>query len=413
MILVLASASPARLATLRAAGIEPRVQVSGVDEDAVLAEGNRRFGELDPGDSVLLLAQAKAQAVAESLDPLPEDDTLVLGCDSLLELDGQAYGKPRDAEDAKARWRLMRGRSGQLHTGHWLVDVRPLAGTGTSSGKGTGATFGATCTTIVHFADLSDEEIDAYVATEEPLAVAGAFTVDGLGGSFVQGIDGDHHNVVGLSLPLLRELLGQVGVSIPDLWRGGPRAEPMEMELRTERLLLRRFRPEDAATFARYRSAPEVARHQSWDTPFTEDQARELIESLAVAHPDTPGEWFQYAVTDATTGAHLGDVAAFTDADDPRLAKVGVTFAPEAQGKGYATEALTALLDDLLLRRGKHRVSADCDVRNTASAALLERVGMRREALHRSSSFWKGEWTDEYVFAVLADEWEQVRRTDG
>lgn len=405
MILVLASASPARLSTLRGAGVEPRVQVSGVDEDAVLAEGVRRFGELEPADAVLLLAQAKAQAVADGLEPLHDHDAVVLGCDSLLEIDGQAFGKPRDADDARARWRLMRGRSGLLHTGHWIVDVRPVHGTGT------GATLGVTATTTVHFAHLSDAEIDAYVATEEPLAVAGAFTVDGLGGPFVTGIEGDHHNVVGLSLPLVRELLAQIGLSMADLWRGGPRTDPLELELRTERLILRRLRPEDAASFARYRSVPEVARHQSWDTPFTEKQARELIASLADAHPDTPGEWFQYAVADAFSGEHLGDVAAYTDPDDPRLARIGVTFAPEAQGNGYATEALTALLDDLLVRRGKHRVAAECDIRNTASAALLERLGMRREALHRSAAWWKGEWTDEYTYAVLADEWAARRRS--
>jgi len=136
------------------------------------------------------------------------DDLLLLGCDSMLELDGQIYGKPVDAAEATTRWRAMRGRSGVLHTGHWLMDER-----------GVPAMLGATSSTTVRFADLSDEEIDAYVATGEPLAVAGAFTIDGLGGPFVERIEGDHHGVVGLSLPLLRELLGEVGVSIPDLWR--------------------------------------------------------------------------------------------------------------------------------------------------------------------------------------------------
>ncbi|NTW41521.1 MAG: septum formation inhibitor Maf [Cellulomonadaceae bacterium] len=215
--LLLASASPARRATLAAAGIDASVLVSGVDEDAALAAATQRFGPLDPVDAVLVLAQVKAQAVAEVLDGderpdgLP-DDVLVLGCDSLLELDGAAFGKPRDAADATARWRTMRGRSGVLHTGHWLIDTRPVG-----DGQGTG-TLGATASTTVHFADLSDAEIDAYVATGEPLAVAGAFTVDGLGGPFVTGIDGDYHSVVGLSLPLLRELLAEVGVAITDLW---------------------------------------------------------------------------------------------------------------------------------------------------------------------------------------------------
>ncbi len=214
--LLLASASPARLATLRSAGIDPHVLVSGVDEDAVLEAATARFGALDPADAVLVLAQAKAQAVADVLagDDLPTDapqDAVVLGCDSLLEIDGVAFGKPRDAAEATARWRMMRGRSGVLHTGHWLVDSR-IDGTGT---------LGATASTTVHFADLSDAEIDAYVATGEPLVVAGAFTVDGLGGGFVRSIDGDYHNVVGVSLPLLRELLAELDIQIIDLWRPG------------------------------------------------------------------------------------------------------------------------------------------------------------------------------------------------
>ncbi|MDQ0371814.1 Maf family protein [Cellulomonas humilata] len=208
--LLLASASPARRATLLAAGIEPLVAVSRVDEDAVLAAAHERFGGLDPADAVLLLAQAKVEDVSRNLpDELEDaDDLLLLGCDSMLELDGEIYGKPVDAAEATTRWRAMRGRSGVLHTGHWLMDERSVP-----------AMLGATSSTTVRFADLSDEEVDAYVATGEPLAVAGAFTIDGLGGPFVERIEGDHHGVVGLSLPLLRELLGEVGVSIPDLWR--------------------------------------------------------------------------------------------------------------------------------------------------------------------------------------------------
>jgi septum formation protein len=207
--LLLASASPARRATLVAAGIDPLVAVSTVDEDAVLAAATARFGALDPADAVLLLAQAKVEDVSRNLPEELEDadDLLLLGCDSMLELDGQIFGKPTDAADATARWRVMRGRSGVLHTGHWLMDER-----------GVPAMLGATSSTTVTFANLSDEEIDAYVATGEPLAVAGAFTVDGLGGPFVERIEGDHHGVVGLSLPLLRELLGEVGVTIPSLW---------------------------------------------------------------------------------------------------------------------------------------------------------------------------------------------------
>ena len=222
--LLLASASPARRSTLIAAGIDPLVAVSGVDEDAVLAEAAERFDALEPADAVLVLAHAKAQWVVEHRPSLETDelladddrdapDVVVLGCDSMLELDGEIRGKPVDAADATARWRAMRGRSAVLHTGHWLIDDRdPAAG-------GTGGTLGATSSTVVHFADLSDAEVDAYVATGEPLAVAGAFTVDGLGGAFVTKIEGDHHGVVGVSLPLLRELLGELGVTMPDLWR--------------------------------------------------------------------------------------------------------------------------------------------------------------------------------------------------
>ncbi len=133
---------------------------------------------------------------------------VVIGCDSLLELDGLGYGKPRSAEEAIGRWRRMRGRAGLLHTGHCVL---------LDDGRRT-ERRAAVATTIVHFADLTDAEITAYVATGEPLQVAGAFTVDGLGGAFVSGIEGDHHNVVGISLPLLRGLLSDLGVGWPDLW---------------------------------------------------------------------------------------------------------------------------------------------------------------------------------------------------
>ena len=196
MPLVLASASPARLATLRSAGVEPVVIVSGVAESQVQ--------DLPPVELALQLAELKCAAVA-GREGLP-DDALVLGCDSVLELDGQVLGKPRDAADAADRWKQMRGRSGVLHTGHSLRD--------TSSGR----VAAATGSTTVHFAEVSDAEIAAYVATGEPLDVAGAFTVDGLGGAFVTGIEGDHHNVVGLSLPLVRELTAELGRSWIDLW---------------------------------------------------------------------------------------------------------------------------------------------------------------------------------------------------
>lgn len=203
-VLVLASSSPARLSTLRSAGVEPQVIVSGVDEDAVVAAAIGERGELTPAETSLLLARAKAEAVTV-------DDALVLGCDSVLELDGEAHGKPADAAEAVQRWKAMRDRSGVLHTGHWLIDRR--AGADTASTR----SVGDVASTTVHFADLGDEEIEAYVATGEPLRVAGAFTVDGLGGPYVTGVEGDHHAVVGLSLPLLRTLLAEFGVQWHEL----------------------------------------------------------------------------------------------------------------------------------------------------------------------------------------------------
>lgn len=195
-VLVLASASPARLSTLRSAGIEPVVIVSGIDES--------RIDALPPVELALQLAELKCAAVAGR--PEVEAGSLVLGCDSVLEFDGAALGKPDDAADAIARWQAMRGRSGVLHTGHSLRDTE------------TGAVAAATASTTVYFADLSDDEITAYVATGEPLHVAGAFTVDGLGGAFVTAIEGDHHNVVGVSLPLLRQLVAELGHSWVSLW---------------------------------------------------------------------------------------------------------------------------------------------------------------------------------------------------
>ncbi len=191
---MLASQSPARLATLRAAGLSPTVVVSGVDEAAVTLS--------DPAALSLELARRKAVAVADG-----QQDALVLGCDSVLELDGAVHGKPASEAEAVARWHRMRGRSGVLHTGHWVVDTR----SGRSVGRG--------ARTTVTFAAVSDEEIEAYVASGEPLHVAGAFTLDGLGGAYVTGIEGDPHNVVGISLPLLRELLGELGVPWHSLWR--------------------------------------------------------------------------------------------------------------------------------------------------------------------------------------------------
>ncbi|MEV6110746.1 nucleoside triphosphate pyrophosphatase [Streptomyces sp. NPDC051940] len=193
--LILASASPARLELLKQAGFDPHVVVSGVDEDALSAP--------TPGELARVLAEAKATAVAGRPEAA---GALVIGCDSVLELDGEALGKPADAEEATARWKAMRGRSGVLQTGHCLID--------TTSGRRTSAT----ASTTVRFGDPSDAEIAAYVETGEPLHVAGAFTLDGRAAPFVDGIDGDHGNVIGLSLPLFRRLLAELGMSVTDLW---------------------------------------------------------------------------------------------------------------------------------------------------------------------------------------------------
>ena len=206
--LVLASQSPARLATLQSAGVEPRVIVSNVDEDAVLAaadHAHREFegGALPAADAVLALARAKAEAVAAA----HTTEAIVLGCDSMLEFGGAVLGKPESAATARERWLEMRGRTGVLHTGHWLVDDR----------EGHAWAVGATSSTTVQFAELTEPEIDAYVATGEPLQVAGGFTVDGLGGPYVESIEGDYHGVVGVSLPLLRRLLGELGVAFHEL----------------------------------------------------------------------------------------------------------------------------------------------------------------------------------------------------
>lgn len=196
--LVLASQSPARLQTLRRAGVEPVVIVSGVDED--------QLADLPPTELALRLAELKCAAVAGRRD-VPAG-SLVLGCDSVLELDGEALGKPGTPQEAVRRWQAMRGRSGVLVTGHALTDTA------------TGRSVSASAATVVHFAEVTDDEIEAYVATGEPLQVAGAFTVDGLGGAFVTGIEGDFHNVVGLSLPLLRGLVADLGHCWTDLWNG-------------------------------------------------------------------------------------------------------------------------------------------------------------------------------------------------
>jgi len=192
--LILASASPARLRLLRDAGIEPVVMVSGVDEDEVVLD--------DVSELVAELARRKASAVAALVDA-----GLVLGADSLFDLDGVAAGKPVDPADAVARLRSMRGREGVLRTGHCLIDT------------GTGRRAEGVASTIVRFGQPSDAEIDAYVATGEPMHVAGGVTIDGRSAPFIDGVDGDHTNVIGLSLPLLRSLLAELDVEITSLWR--------------------------------------------------------------------------------------------------------------------------------------------------------------------------------------------------
>lgn len=203
--LVLASASPSRRDLLRRAGVEPTVHVSEVDEHATVEKAVAAYGALEPADVALTLARAKAENVRASLSG-PTADHLVLGCDSVLELDGQALGKPVTPQVATRRWEQMRGRSAVLHTGHWLIDDRP---------DGTGGTLGATASTVVHFAAVSDDEIAYYVATGEPLRVAGAFTLEGRAAPFVEAVEGDPSNVMGLSLPLLRTLLADLDIPWP------------------------------------------------------------------------------------------------------------------------------------------------------------------------------------------------------
>jgi septum formation protein len=193
-VIVLASASTARLALLRSAGLDPKVIVSGVDEEAFTAHS--------PAALSLALAKAKAAAVAEGLD-----EGLVIGCDSILELDGRPYGKPATADEVVERWRMMRGRTGRLVTGHCVIDVP------------SGRQAAEVATTVVHFGQPSEEEIATYAATGEPLHLAGAFSIDGRGGWFVDGIDGDHGNVLGISLPLLRTLFDELGHTVTAFWR--------------------------------------------------------------------------------------------------------------------------------------------------------------------------------------------------
>lgn len=211
--LILASASPARLATLRSAGLHPEVVVSGVDES--VADGRA------PAEMAVVLAELKARAVAVLVGTSPRDGgaaagerTIIVGCDSVLDLDGRPEGKPGDAATARARLAAMRGTSGVLHTGHCVIDL--------DSGRRLSR---VASTTVRVAADLTDREIADYVATGEPLWVAGSFTIDGFGGAFIDGIDGDPHNVVGISLPLLRRMFREFDIHWPDLWRRDPLAD--------------------------------------------------------------------------------------------------------------------------------------------------------------------------------------------
>lgn len=203
---MLASASTGRLKVLRQAGVDPLVVVSGVDEDAVAAALGP---DASPPDVVRTLARAKAEEVAGELDGGVAADCVVLGCDSMLYLDGRLCGKPGSADAAADQWRRMAGRSGGLHTGHCLLRL--------NDGAIVHREVESACTTV-HFAEPTDADLRAYVAGGEPWHVAGGFTLDGLGGWFVDGIDGDPANVIGVSLPLLRRLLGRAGLSVAALW---------------------------------------------------------------------------------------------------------------------------------------------------------------------------------------------------
>ena len=176
-------------------------------------------------------------------------------------------------------------------------------------------------------------------------------------------------------------------------------------ELVSERLILRRFRRGDAASLAAYRTVPEVARFQGWEAPYSPERAEQFIRALEAADPDTPGAWFQFAVTARPDAGLLGDCGTGVSLDDPRQVEIGFTIAPDHQGNGYATEAVRRLLDYWFCERGKHRATASCDARNAASARVLRRAGFRPEGYLRESTWANGEWTDDLLFAVLERDW--------
>lgn len=218
MRLYLASTSPARLALLRSAGIEPVTISPEVDEDAAAAAEAARTGRaLTPHHVVELLARAKAEAVAAG-GAQQGIDGLILGGDSVFVLDDVIYGKPHTVERAKERWQRQRGRTGELYSGHWLIEH--------VDGR-VGRAVGAVAVASVTFADdIPDSELDAYIATGEPLFVAGAFTIDSLGAPYISRIEGDPSTVVGLSLPTLRRLVSRLGYDWPSLWNRGTSALP-------------------------------------------------------------------------------------------------------------------------------------------------------------------------------------------
>jgi septum formation protein len=207
---ILGSASPGRRAVLRRAGIDPLVIVSGVDEDAVV---DFLGAPQNPAQVTSALAEAKAQRVAQTLESALAGDAVVIGCDSMLFSDGRLRGKPTSADAARDQWRLMSGTAGQLHTGHCLIRVRDneIVYRGSES-----------TVTTVHFGAPTADEIDAFIASGEPLRVAGAFTIDGLGGWFIDGVDGDPSAVIGIGLPAIRRLIAAAGLSVPDLWAANP-----------------------------------------------------------------------------------------------------------------------------------------------------------------------------------------------
>lgn len=207
--LVLGSASAGRLGVLRQAGMDPVVLVSDVDEDAVVAS----LSDAAAAEVVLALSAAKADRVAESLPPDIGADCVVIGCDSMLEIDGRLCGKPGSVAAARTQWQSMAGRRATLHTGHTVLRLRDGAVVGRAA---------ETAHTTVHFAEPAASDLEAYLASGEPLWVAGGFTLDGLGGWFVDRIEGDPSNVIGLSLPLLRRLLDSLGLCVAALWSANP-----------------------------------------------------------------------------------------------------------------------------------------------------------------------------------------------